>query len=759
MEAHAKSIRQILESGSQFLIPFFQRSYSWRKGHWKRLWEDVINLSEDGNRSQHFLGPLVCTVEKAIPGAPSVYLLIDGQQRLTTLTLLLAALRDVATQSDDPKLAAKIHEGYLVHRHEEGLQRYKILPRIGDREVLMGIIDQATKKDHDQSPVVTAYRYFSRQLNEFVADPNNSATFAKMFAIVADQLALVVITIDGENPFEIFESLNSTGLPLEESDLVRNFLFMQVPLAKQEAFNSQCWKEFEAIFPGAESGKLATAFYRHYLMRNGEYSKAKSTFVDFKNLSRTSPMTPELRVKELTRFAEFDRILRDPDLCEQIKIREALCDITRLDVTTAYPLILNLFDRHSAGSLPEDEFVGCLTDLASFVLRRSICGESTRAYGRWFVEAIKFIEAQPRTELQQYWFKRGWPDDATVCRNLASFPVYRREPKKLKLILESIEIAEGHKEQVPFDDLQIEHVMPQAIGNNADGKNWKEMLGDSWKEVHDSLLHTIGNLTLTGYNLKLSNRSYGWKRGELANSHLELNKYFSTRPAWTKEAIETRTQLLATSVTTLWPKPEGGPAYVPSPESAEATRNVLEQYWSAFAVRFEAACPDLKLDRPCIPSYKGLKGPRQCFWYMFSVLPEERMISVGIETSGKYRQQWLALLWDNITSDEQGFLESDTGAACWWHADYPQMYLLRDEMDVRNQKEWAEQHDWMCRTFLRLHSLVGDRIPALNLADFDQETLVEIAKWGQGDDDESIESNTHLNQDAGVDNVGDDADE
>ena len=185
---------------------------------------------------------MVCTIERAIPGSPSVYLLIDGQQRLTTLTLLLAALRDVATQTGDLKLAAKIHEGYLVHRHEEGLQQYKILPRIGDREVLIGIVNKATKKDHEHSPVVTAYRFFSRLLNEFVADANDSAALAKMFAIVADQMALVVITIDGENPFEIFESLNSTGLPLEESDLIRNFLFMQVPLAKQEAFNSDCWR-------------------------------------------------------------------------------------------------------------------------------------------------------------------------------------------------------------------------------------------------------------------------------------------------------------------------------------------------------------------------------------------------------------------------------------------------------------------------------------------------------------------------------------
>ena len=750
MDASAKSIRQVLESGSQFLIPFFQRSYSWRKPNWKRLWADIEQLSEDDHHRKHFLGPLVCTIEKAVPGSPAVFHLIDGQQRLTTLTLLLAALRDVAEETGDAKLAAKIHEGYLVHRHEEGLQHYKILPRIGDREILIGIIGKAIKKDQEHSPLVTAYRYFKRLLTQFASTSSDASSLPKMFAIIADQLALVVITIDGENPFEIFESLNSTGLPLEESDLIRNFLFMQVPLEQQEAFNSQCWKDFEAVFPQADAGKLATAFYRQYLMRNGEYSKAKSTFVDFKDVCHKLPMSPKERLQDLTRFAAYDRMLREPDCCDQASIREKLREITRLDVTTAYPLIMHLFDRNSSGSITEMEFGGCLSDLASFVLRRTICGESSRAYGRWFVEAIKSLETQPRTDLQQYWFKRGWPDDAAVCRNLASFPIYRREPKKLKLILESIEIAKGHKERVSFDNLQIEHVMPQSIGNNADGQNWKAMLGESWKDVQDSLLHTIGNLTLTGYNPELSNRSYDWKRAELAKSHLELNTHFSSVRAWTKEAIESRTQLLTKEVTTLWPRPEGGPAYVPSPEGAEATRDLFEQYWSAFAVRFETACPQFKLDRPCIPSYKGLKGPRQCFWYMFFVDPAERMISVGIETTGKYRQQWLALLWDNITSDEQESLEIETGASCCWHCDYPQMYLLRDEVDVRNQQDWADQHDWMCRTFIRLHSLVENRITELKLADFNAESLLEISKCEQGDEDEAFEPRTHSNELAGV---------
>lgn len=739
MEAHAKTIRQILESGSQFLIPFFQRSYSWRKPNWKRLWTDVASLFEDGHRGQHFLGPLVCTIEKAIPGSPSMYLLIDGQQRLTTLSILLAALRDVATRTNEKKLAARIHESYLVHRHEEGLQKYKILPRIGDREVLIGIVDQNLKKDHEQSPLVTAYRYFSRMLEEHCGSDDVPTKLSRLFAIAADQLALVVITIDGENPFEIFESLNSTGLPLEESDLIRNFLFMQVPLDKQEAFNGQYWKDFEAFFPGSESGKLATSFYRHYLMRNGEYSKAKSTFVDFKTLCNASPMAAELRVKELTTFAEFDRILRNPDLCDSRSIRTVLHDITRLDVTTAYPLILNLFARYALGGLSETEFAGCLTDLASFVLRRSICGESTRAYGRWFVEAIKAIAASPRSDLQQYWFKRGWPDNAAVRNNLGTFPIYRREPKKLRLMLEAIEIAKGHKEKVLFDNVQIEHVMPQSIGNSDDGKSWKSMLGDSWKEVHDSLLHTVGNLTLTAYNPELSNRSYKAKKDELSRSHLELNRHFASVPSWTKDAIEKRTLILAKDVTTVWPRPPGGPAYAPSPDNSGATGNLFQNFWSEFAMVLKAVFPEVVFARCPSPNYGNVKGPRRCFWYMFYANPEDRMISVGIETTGKNRREWLALLWDNLSWEEQEALETECSATCWWHVEFPQMYLCQHEVDVCDKNAWLDQHQWMVTTLSRLCTLFDDRIRELDLANYSPQTLAEIELWEHSDDAESAD--------------------
>jgi hypothetical protein len=276
------------------------------------------------------------------------------------------------------------------------------------------------------------------------------------------------------------------------------------------------------------------------------------------------------------------------------QLKASLDQIARLDVTTAYPLLMNLLDRYKTGSLSLEALLGCLTDLASFVIRRSICGDSTRSYGRWFVEAITVINASPRDDLQAYWFKRGWPDDKSFLAQLQAFPIYRREQKKLRLILETLEISLGHKEKVKLSDLQIEHVMPQHIGNNSDGRAWQSALGEAWREVHQSLLHTLGNLTLTGYNPKLSNRSYASKRLEFAKSHVELNRSFEKVEEWNGSAIGKRALELGKKIAKLWPRPDG-PEYIRDPEFSEDQGRFREEYWTEFCHRLEDLHPEFEI--------------------------------------------------------------------------------------------------------------------------------------------------------------------
>lgn len=733
MEAHAKTIRQILESGCQYLIPFFQRSYSWRKLHWKRLWADIMALATESGTNEHFLGPLVCTLANASPGEIPTYLLIDGQQRITTLTLLLAAMRDVARDYGDSRTADKIHESYLVHRHEEDLKHFKVLPRTGDREVLIQIIKDPNQ-GQKQSPLVSGYRFFYRAIQECMDSLSKPIELPKLLGIVADRLALVVITITAENPFEIFESLNSTGLPLEESDLIRNFLFMQVPLAKQEQFSKNYWNTFESMFEQDRtySAKLATSFYRHYLMRDGDYSSANSTFVDFKKSNQARKLSPEMQVQELQRFARFELMLLRPDECDSQPLRDALTCIDKLDVSTAYPLLLNLLDRNAAGKLSEQDLIGCLTDLASFVLRRSICGDSTRAYGKWFVEAITCIKESVRSDLQNFWLRRGWPDDQAFLTQLSSFPIYRREPKKLRLMLETLEISLGHKEKVKFKDLQIEHVMPQKIGGNDAGMAWKKSLGEDWKQTHDQLLHTLGNLTLTGYNSTLSNRSYPWKQDEFAKSHVELNKWFKTVDQWTRAEIEHRSQELGQRIIKIWPRPTG-PAYTPNPDFTEDTRKFFEEYWNGFLELIHAkSLPFIVQGRTSMP-FVWVKGPRQSFWYEFFVDPVDRYLAMGLLTTGKRAKEYFSLLWNLTPWEDLEQIEKVLECELCLNTDNFEMYVEQLEIPVHDRSKWPEQHEWLAKAIVVFEERLCDHIRSISLSDYVPELWDEVLDCLQGE--------------------------
>lgn len=468
MDARVKQVREILAApGDQYLVPFFQRHYSWRRTEWLRLWSDLEQLVQHGDgASQHFLGPLVCTPIKHVPGEVTAYLLIDGQQRLTTITLMLAALRDLAEDCGLGDLAEEITEEYLIHKRQKKLNRYRLLPRTGDREILIGIIKGERKGLKRPNSLLKARRFFHRKIREFTEEAEElGPALQTIFNAVRNRLSLVVITIDGENPYEIFESLNSTGLPLEQSDLIRNYVFMQVPLDQQEDFNDEQWQPLEELF---ESPPLRqTRFYRHYLMRDGRYSLKNATFVDFKDLHRQREISPVKLVEELREYAQYERWLIHPKTCESAKVRRALEQLEAVDASTAHSLAMTLLARHQRGDFDESVLVGCIGDLVSFVLRRSMCGENTRTYSRWFVEAITKLGDSPRQGLQAYLLSRGWPDDDAFKSALSEFSLYRRERSKARMMLEELEREFGHKEQVELDDkLSIEHVLPQTVGDN-----------------------------------------------------------------------------------------------------------------------------------------------------------------------------------------------------------------------------------------------------------------------------------------------------
>jgi len=363
------------------------------------LYTDTVALIESGDDAKHFLGPLVCTPFHHVPGDGPRYQIIDGQQRLTTLTLALAALRDLTRLGGFGDLADEIHEDFLVHRRRQGLDRFKVVPRLEDRANYESVIDGSARGILSGTGINGCHSFFKRAWKNPVADGGEAMGRRILIAVTA-RMSLVAITVEGENPYEIFESLNWKGLPLEEADLIRNFLFMQVPTAEQASFHQERWKPYKSRFEavGRYEKVPPTQFYRNYLMREGRYCASKAAYVEFKRQNLERGLQPIDQVTELQRFATYELWLQRPELCEREYLRGRLGEIQQLDVTTAHPLLLNLLDRHERGHVSREELDACLLDLASFVIRRTICGESTRGYGHWFPEAIPSIGTRPSAE-------------------------------------------------------------------------------------------------------------------------------------------------------------------------------------------------------------------------------------------------------------------------------------------------------------------------------------------------------------------------
>lgn len=710
MKADAQRVNAILGGPNQFLVPFFQRFYSWKRPDWERLWSDVSYLLGEGKGRQHFLGPLVLTSVDKTPREVMRHQIVDGQQRLTTLSLLLSALRDVAVDKGDKILAEKVEEQFLIHRHQTGVLRYRVVPRIGDREAFFQIVDGKWKAAPTKLAVTKGYQFFRRKIAELAEEKGAKAKLAELSTAVTTLLNLVSIGIEEENPYEIFETLNFLGQALKESDLIRNFVFMQIPQDDQQHFQDQHWQSLESLLDDAPDLPVdfASHFYRSYLMRNGDYIEKTGTFVAFKEQQKREGLTPEKLVAQLKHFAELELWLRRPDSMPEKTLRWPLRRIQFLDITTAHPLLLNLLDRFNSGSLDRDGLLQCVEDIASFVMRRSICGESSRTYGRWFTESIKKIQTNPVTELQAIWHSRKWPDDETFKARLLEFPLYHRERNKARLALEELERSYGHKESVDVATLTIEHVMPQTIKANASGSAWKKMLGANWEKDWQTWLHAIGNLTLSGYNEDMSNKPFDRKKGGLRESHLELNKHFSRLKRWDANAIVERGKELAKRLTRCFPKPKGAVEYHPSAEATKGDDDLdggqkfRKDYWSRLNEMLKDRESEFVRGNITDASWQEFKTPshRVRLWAKaYRNLKEVRLDMVFLYKLGRQVYEHLEEQKPDI---ERQFKES----LIWEGAGRPFIAISREDADVGDEDSWDDQHDWLAEQL----ELIGEHL-------------------------------------------------
>jgi len=557
MKAIDRPFTQIINGTTQFVIPVFQRDYSWTETQCEQLWNDILRIGDDPTARGHFMGSMVYVSTGDTSAGFTRWLLIDGQQRLTTLTLLLAALRDHIALSgwkggEESPTAPRIDGYFLKNTQEEGSRRHKLVLRRHDQETLKAVLDGNQQLPPNASPrVVENYDFFKAQMAQ--ADPD------LVYRGLA-RLVVVDVTLNRgqDDPQLIFESLNSTGMDLSQSDLVRNFLLMRLPEKSQTELYEAYWFKLENLFKGYE--RTFDTFLRDYLAFKTQASKQERADGIYQAFRRNFAQLQDACGGLENLLAEMLAMGRHhtafsvtpPPSCELAD------DLVRLRKLVDVPamLIMRLFDCFERSkTLTLREFQTAIGLIESFIFRRAVCGDQTRSYWQMFANlAYKIGEEQPLEDLKVGLARQRdanrFPSDEDFRRELLSRDLYNL--RACGYLLERLE-NHGSKEPTNTSAYSIEHVLPQ---NEKLPEPWQEMLGQDWKKVQATWLHRLGNLTLTGYNSKYSDRPFQEKisiQGGFNESSVRLNKFIREQNQWTPAEMEARGNLLADQALKIWP--------------------------------------------------------------------------------------------------------------------------------------------------------------------------------------------------------------
>jgi uncharacterized protein with ParB-like and HNH nuclease domain len=541
MKASETKLQKIIEGTNQYVVPLYQRQYSWEPREWNVLWDDLMDLADDQNARTHFIGSIVTMPTQSVPEGVAKFLLIDGQQRVTTFFILLAAIRDRANELQLGTLGPEIDETLLRNKFKQGNDEFKLLPTQADRDAFIRVMSGDALQEDGQ--ITKAYRFFAKEIRS-----RDGLDLERLKHLVVSSLILVSIVLDrDDNPHLIFESLNAKGRALTQADLIRNYFFMHIHVNEQDRLFNEYWRPMQ----NALDDNL-TECIRHFLMKDGDLVKQGEVYFALKMRADARPQSAVLEyLAELSQFASYYAKLLAPDKEQDTAIADRLRRLNRIEVTTAYPFLLNVYHDYMKGRITSGDFVAVLELLENFMIRRWVCAVPTYGLNKIFPVLYKQAsEYAPLVEgLRQTLKTKNYPRDAEFRERLVSSKLYGPAERagKTKLILERLEESFDHREPVDFQELTIEHVMPQTLT-----PWWQQHLGDSWEGTHELLLHTLGNLTLTGYNSPMQNDSFPDKKRVLTQSHLELNGAFAAVTAWNEDAIRSRAETLARRALAIW---------------------------------------------------------------------------------------------------------------------------------------------------------------------------------------------------------------
>ncbi|WP_406045095.1 DUF262 domain-containing protein [Micromonospora sp. NBC_00898] len=558
--ASETTLQELLEGAKQYHVPLYQRTYSWTTAQLRRLWDDILKLADDRGEdpnATHFIGSLVLAPSPTNgPAGVAEYLVVDGQQRLTTLTILLCAIRDHRAQHEDPVHRDRLNQQYLINPWRPK-QRMKLVPTQADRDSYLACLD-STPQAGGADPVGAAYRFFVAQLAA-ADDPDDLLDIERIESAVISGLALVSVTAQpGDNVHRIFESLNNTGLKLTQADLLRNYLFMRLPSRGESVYQS-LWLPLQKQLSSEEMELL---FWLDLVHRDPRVKQSDVYSAQQARLNRLrSEDEIETEVQRFSRLGALLRVILHPNEEQDAGVRRRLERLSAWGTTTVYPLLLHLLDRRQQGTATSEQIASAMLYVESFFVRRLLTGRPTNNLNRILLSVVTEMSTELAIDeaVRAYLSvgRKYYSTDSSVRDAARSMPFYLNgRARHRKLILQWLEESYDSKEPVAPESLTIEHVLPQTPTTE-----WRQALAadlgpeENFREAHEALVHTLGNLTLTGYNSELSNSSFAVKRIQLAKSGIVLNQEIAAQERWGRPEIHTRADALADRIVSLWPGP------------------------------------------------------------------------------------------------------------------------------------------------------------------------------------------------------------
>lgn len=623
MKASATPFLPFLHKATQFVIPIYQRNYSWDEKQCQQLWEDILRVGANDAIPLHFIGSIVYVQgghASVSVGAP--LLVIDGQQRLTTLTILLEALARFTDKNEplDGFSSKKIKHKYLTNPLEDDDRFYKLLLSDTDKETLKALVRNGELPKEFSIRIKENFEFFTDAI---------ASNAAKILQICNGVNKLMIVDIalerDQENPQLIFESMNSTGKALSEADLIRNYILMGLEHNLQTEIYQNLWRPMELDFGQEAYGDQFDDFMRHYLtIKSGDIPRLSEVYEAFKEYAVkyfSEGGDVQALVADIKKYSQYF-VAMSLDKEPNPKLKPLFNDLFKyLNYSVAYPFLMEVYGDFDQELINEKDFMEIIQLVESYVFRRSICQIPTNSMNKTFAEFMRHVDkidylASVKGHFYQLRSYRRFPNDLEFGDSLVQRDVYNFYSRMY--MFRKFENS-GKKELISVDNYTIEHVLPQ---NPNLSEQWQRDLGPDWKTIQDRYLHTIGNLTLTGYNSEYSDRPFSEKKsmtGGFAQSPLRLNELIGRAEVWNEDSIRSRAQALAKEAINIWP-------------SLNLTETEAER-WSHRAI------PEKKLSTYSAKDHEYLSRPH--VKELFEAIRRE-ILSIDPAVSETFLKYWIA---------------------------------------------------------------------------------------------------------------------